>query len=174
MREKMKNCGKFENLFSDYFEKTLSKELEQKVFNHLEKCKNCQKTYNNFKKIINLMPKLSYETPVFLEKRLKMIPIPLPQEPIKSENNLCKLKWIAATFVSFAVLFNLFYFTNLNPRMNKFLHNMIFQIQKIKVKTESIYGKLKRKKLYENQSNYLIALNVIQEKIDSQKEIINE
>jgi hypothetical protein len=152
----MPDCHKTEDLLSDYIEGSLDIKEKEAVTNHLKVCSNCSETYHSLRRLLCTLPDLSVEPPVFLRNRLLMIPPPSIE--IK-EQRITRLKWFAAITVSFAILLNLFYFTNFNPRMNKFLHKVVYQIQKIKVNSESFLGAFKRKKIFFSQDNSLMAIS---------------
>ena len=152
----MLNCHKIEDLLSDYIENALDREQREEVAVHLNSCSNCRQTYNNLNRLLIMLPSLSAEPPVYLKNRLMIIPVPSIE---LRERRIVRLRWLAAVTVSFAILLNLFYFTNFNPRMNKFLHKVVYQIQKIKVNSESFLGTFKRKKIFYDQDSSLIAMN---------------
>jgi len=155
----MKRCKNIQELFSEYLEGTLPASLHREVRNHLRSCPECRQTLQSLQRIFRLLPALSDSPPPHLARRLNMIPIPTTSVPARA-NGIYQLKWVAAAFIGFVLLFNLFYFTNFNPRMNRFLHHLVFNIQKLKVKTGTIYSTFKRKKIFDEQENPMIARNI--------------
>ena len=140
----MINCEQFANLLSQYIEGELTGEQNSEIKIHLKGCRNCHLLYQSTAKLIECLPKLKKEIPLPLKNRLKLIPQPEKKETIKP----IQLKWIAAIISTVALLLNLFYFTNINPTVNKVLHNIIFGIEKITVKAAGLFEEIKESEIF--------------------------
>jgi hypothetical protein len=158
----MKQCKQINYLLSDYLEGTLTARKKREIDSHLKVCPRCRQLVQSTQRVQDILPGLSRRPPDHLIRRLMLIPRNTEISGVY-QPGIYRIKWIAAVFVTFLLLFNLLYFTNFNPRMNSFLHHLVFSIQKLKVKTESIYSTFKRKKTFDEQDNLYLALNSRQE-----------
>lgn len=156
-KKKMKQCKQINDLLSGYLEGTLTAHEMRDVHSHLEICPSCRQLVQSMQRVRDILPGLSHRPPRHLIRRLRLIP-PNTETPAVYRFGIHRVKWIAAVFVTFLLLFNLLYFTNFNPRMNSFLHHVVFSIQKLKVKTESIYSTFKRKRTFDEQDSLYPAL----------------
>lgn len=143
------NCELFEELLSSYLEGELPAKQNSNMQAHLKQCKNCLLLYKNTAAIIKNLPKLKKDIPLPLKNRLKMIPQSKTVETLKSN----QLKWIAAIISTFALLLNLFYFTNINPAVNKILHEIVFSIEKITVKAAGLIEDIKDSGIFASSAN---------------------
>jgi hypothetical protein len=87
---------------------------------------------------------LKEEIPSPLKNRLKLIPQPKRTVDVKTN----QLKWVAAIISTFALLLNLFYFTNINPTVNKLLHEIVFSIEKMTVKAAGLFEEIKDSEIF--------------------------
>jgi len=144
-------CKNIEELLSDYIEKELKKELELEVEKHLKNCNSCYELHISLRNLINTGPKISEEVPFYLKNRLMYIPelIDLQEEKTSNSHNI---KLIAAMVGIIVLLLNIFYFTNIYPQGNYFLHKTIAKIERFVVDTKEYV--LKKESI---KNNFLIS-----------------
>ncbi len=129
------DCIKTEELLSEYIEDELSEKLHLEIETHLEHCQSCNKLCNSLKEIINIGPKLQEDVPFYLKNRLLYIPelIELQKEEPSTNQGL---KFIAAMIGTAILLLNVFYFTNIYPEGNYFLHKTMSKIERFAIDTK--------------------------------------
>lgn len=138
-------CKEVEVLLSEYIENGLPRDVHKKVSRHLEKCLPCGMLKEQMEELMYAFPELEEEAPFFLKNRLYYIP-EAQDNIIELESKRNYLKWLAAVIGTFVLFLNLFYFTNILPPANRFLHSIVSEIETIAVKTEALYEKVKESK----------------------------
>jgi hypothetical protein len=138
-------CNEVEELISLYIEGELQKEEAKEISLHLEQCHQCTRLKKTLEDMMEVFPELEEEVPFFLKNRLYYIPesqqvIELPQ------NRFYLLKWVAAAIGTFVLFLNLFYFTNIYPAANRFLHTAVAKIETFTVETGAFFERLKESK----------------------------
>jgi hypothetical protein len=111
-----KKCREIESLLSAYLENELSKAEAENVAEHLNSCPECR----NKKEII-----------VEKKKPAKMFYFP---------------KWMAAAVGTIILFFNLFYFTNIFPPVNREIHSFVYSVERFVAKTGGWFEKIKESK----------------------------
>jgi hypothetical protein len=112
---------------------------------HLEQCGSCSRLKEKVEELMYAFPDLEEEVPFFLKNRLHYIPE--SQQVIEMpESRFYYLKWVAAAIGTFVLFLNLFYFTNIYPPANRFLHTAVSKIETFTVETGAFFERLKESK----------------------------
>ncbi len=128
-------CKDIELLVSDYIENNLKK-VERKAFEkHLKVCNKCKEFVNEFQDMRYELQELKREVN-FIQKN-KLYVIFDNNFDKKDESNYGFLKWVGLAAAIIILFFNLFYFTNIVPTMNKKTHLLVSKIEKTVIKTFS-------------------------------------
>jgi len=139
-----RKCREIEGLLSAYLENEISKEEAVNVTEHLGGCAACLAKKEKMEEIIFRLSDLQEEVPFFLKNRLYNIPeIVEKKTPTKL---LYFPKWLAAAVGTVILFFNLFYFTNIFPPVNREMHSFVSSIEKFVVKTGGWFEKIKESK----------------------------
>lgn len=129
------DCIETEELLSKYIENELKEKVNIDVEGHLKNCPSCNGLYKSLKILINDGSALSEEVPFFLKNRLLYIPELVENQEEEPASNL-GLKFIAAMIGTFVLLLNIFYFTNIYPKGNYFLHKTMSKIERFALDTK--------------------------------------
>ncbi len=139
-----KKCREIELLLSAYLENELSKEEAADVAGHLDACPKCLAKKEIMEEVISRLSDLQEEVPFFLKNRLYNIP------EIIEKKTPAKVfvfpKWLAAAIGTIVLFFNLFYFTNIFPPVNRELHSFVSSVEKFVVKTGGWFERIKESK----------------------------
>ena len=139
------DCLQVEELMSLYLENEVSEELHQEITDHIEQCQVCKELKEQVEELLFVFPELEEEVPFFLKNRLHYIPesqqvIELP------ESRFYYMKWVAAAIGTFVLFLNLFYFTNIYPPANRFLHLTVSKLETLTVETGAFFERMKESK----------------------------
>jgi hypothetical protein len=125
-------------------EKEISKEESVNITEHLGGCALCLAKKEKMEEIIFRLSDLQEDVPFFLKNRLYNIP------EIVEKKAPAKLfyfpKWLAAAVGTVILFFNLFYFTNVFPPVNREMHSFVSSVEKFVVKTGGWFEKIKESK----------------------------
>ncbi len=139
------DCTQVSELISMYIEGEVSAEIHTEMSQHLEQCTPCRLLKEKVEELLYAFPALEEEVPFFLKNRLYYIPESQQIEELP-ESKFFYLKWVAAAIGPLILFLNLFYFTNINPPANRFLHNMVSKIETLTVEVGAFFTRLKESK----------------------------
>ncbi len=128
-------CKDIELFVSDYIENRLDKDKRREFENHLFECEKCRIFVEEIRELTNDLIYLKKGTNFIQKNRLYVI-FDNNMEKEEEKNNKV-LTWIILTAATIILVFNLFYFTNLIPSMNKITHILVSKIEKTAVRTIS-------------------------------------
>ncbi len=137
-------CEDIELLLPAFLDKELEKEEELMVQKHLKNCNNCLTIKDSLYDLKYLSKEVAEEVPFFLKNRLLNIPenmnAQIEEENRKIKRNRFFMKIMAATIGFVALLLNIFYFTNLVPSANFFVHKSVARVQMLVSTSETLLG----------------------------------
>lgn len=143
------DCTNVEELISEYIENELPRDVQQEISLHLETCESCRNVKEKIEELVYSFPELEEEVPFYLKNRLLYI----PESQEDDDNNIIEmvdrslfLKYMAAAIGGFLIMLNLFYFTNIYPAANRFLHSVVSGIETAAVRTEAIFERAQESK----------------------------
>lgn len=137
-------CSRIEELLSLFIEGELSDDLAEKVADHLATCTSCRDLKEALERNLYLCEDLKEEVPFFLKNRLYNIYEAQEEEPAAiSPRAAGILKWTAAMVGTVVLFLNLFFFTNLFPPANRFLHVAVSRIEIIAVEASAFLERVK-------------------------------
>jgi hypothetical protein len=139
-----KKCREIESLLSAYLENELSRAEAESVTKHLDSCPECRNKKETIEELIYKLSDLQEEVPFFLKNRLYNIP------EIVEKRKPAKLfyfpKWMAAAIGTIILFFNLFYFTNIFPPVNREIHSFVYSVERFVARTGGWFEKIKESK----------------------------
>lgn len=139
------DCLQVEELMSLYLEHEVSDDVYKEITAHIEQCRACRELKEQIEDMIDVFPDLEEEVPFFLKNRLHYIPE--SQQVIEMpETRFYYMKWVAAAIGTFVLFLNLFYFTNIYPPANRFLHTTVSKLETLTVETGAFFERLKESK----------------------------
>jgi len=128
-------CKDIELLVSDYLENNLTKDERKEFEKHLKVCNKCREFVNEFQDMTYELQELKREVSFIQKNKLYVIFDNNFEEQEKT--NYGFLKWVGLVAATIILFFNLFYFTNIVPSMNKKTHLIVSKIEKTVIKTFS-------------------------------------
>lgn len=139
------DCLQVEELMSLYLENEVSEDIYREITAHIEQCPGCRDLKEQIEDMLDVLPDLEEEVPFFLKNRLHYIPE--SQQVIEMpETRFYYMKWVAAAIGTFVLFLNLFYFTNIYPPANRFLHTTVSKLETLTVEAGAFFERIKESK----------------------------
>lgn len=139
------DCLQVEELMSLYLENEVSEDIYREITAHIEQCHACRDLKEQIESMLDVFPDLEEEVPFFLKNRLHYIPE--SQQVIEMPvSRFHYMKWVAAAIGTFVLFLNLFYFTNIYPPANRFLHTAVSKLETLTVEAGAFFERIKESK----------------------------